>query len=283
MFFIKPYRIVAWLLLCVSWSFTTAHAELPNSADRPFWTQKTCYRMDDIVFGVGLSIGQRSLEKARKESFRAALWEISNYAQIKDTTLLLVETQMTYEEQRPDGAYSVWRLVKTPLAQIIKAKELMAQNSADTQKHVTRIRKLEHENREDLADEIRRALLEGEDVNRTWSPPTPVDKTFPTGWIKSVKDTYRTDETIDLSIRANDNHALKTLVFSIKHSSIKKRWSINGNTFERRISFPAAVLSTGKQVYSITITDAAGNTALKQGVFRIIDLHDELYDILSGD
>jgi hypothetical protein len=239
--------------------------------------------MDDIVFGVGLSMGQRSLEAARKESFRAALWEISNYAQIKDTTLLLVETQMTYEEQRPDGAYSVWRLVKTPLAQIIKAKELMAQNSADTQKHVTRIRKLEHENREDLADEIRRALLEGEDVNRTWSPPTTVDKTFPTGWIKSVKNTYRSDETIDLSIRASDNHALKTLVFSIKQSSIKKRWSIQGNTFERRISFPASVLSTGKQVYSITITDAAGNTALKQGVFRIIDLHDELYDILSSD
>jgi hypothetical protein len=148
-----------------------AHAELPNAEDRPFWTQKTCYRMDDIVFGVGLSMGKRSLEAARKEFFRAALWEISNYAQI-----------------------------------------------------------LEHENREDLADELRRALLEERDVSQASSPPTPVDKTFPTGWIKSVKDTYRTDETIDLSIRASDNHGLQTLVFAIKHSSFKKRcicWPAN--------------------------------------------------------
>ena len=260
-----------------------AQAELPNSADRPFWTQKTCYRMDDIVFGVGLSMGKRALEAARKESFRAALWEISNYAQIEDTTLLLVETQMTYEEQRPDGTYSVWRLVKTPLALLLKTKKLMAQNSAETQKQVTRIRKLEHENREDLADELRRALLEEGDINQASSNLPPVDKTFPTGWIKSVKDTYRSDETIDLTIRASDNHGLQTLVFAIRDSSFKKGWSPTGNTFDRRITFPASILSPGKQVYSITITDAAGNTALKQGVFRIIDLHDELYDILSSD
>lgn len=283
MLFTVRYQLVGWLLLWVSWSFTMAHAELPNSADRPFWTQKTCYRMDDIVFGVGLSMGKRSLEAARKESFRAALWEISNYAQIKDTTLLLVETQMTYEEQRPDGTYSVWRLVKTPLAQLLKTKKLMAQNSAETQKQVTRIRKLEHENREDLADELRRALLEEGDISQASPNPTPVDKTFPTGWIKSVKDTYRTDETIDLTIRASDNHGLQALVFAIKHSSFKKSWSPKGNTFDRRVTFPASILSPGKQVYSITITDTAGNTALKQGVFRIINLHDELYDILSSD
>lgn len=107
-----------------------AAAELPNAADRPFWTQKTCYRSGNTVYGVGLSMGETSLENARKKSFEAALWEIANYAQLSDTTRLMVETQMTYEEQNADATFSVWRLVKIPFEMLKNSKTTLKKRSS---------------------------------------------------------------------------------------------------------------------------------------------------------
>ena len=64
-----------------------------------------------MVYGVGVAMGEKSLESARKKSFEAARWEIANFAQLQKTTLLIFETQMTYEEMGDDSSFSVWRLV----------------------------------------------------------------------------------------------------------------------------------------------------------------------------
>ncbi len=272
-----------WVLIALLVYPVIASAELPKAEDRPFWTQKTCYREEDTVFGVGLSMGNRSLEHARKESFKAALWEISNYAQINDTTLLLVETQMTYEEQTPEGNYSVWRLVKIPFPMIERTRELITRNKPSTQHTVHQIKKLENEDREDLADELRRALLQGDEEPQVSYGRSQVDKTLPSGSVSGLKPTYQSGDIITLTILAMDNTQLKTVLFSINNSSIRKSWRVNGKNATNKLSFPASHFMPGKQVYSLKITDAAGNVALKSGVFRVDDFHDELYDILSRD
>jgi hypothetical protein len=273
-----------WLLTCFFILFAlTAHAELPNAEDRPFWTEKTCYRLNDLVFAVGVSMNKNALETARKESFKAALWEISNYAQLSDTTLLLVETQMTYEEKTPQGTYSVWRLVKIPFPMIEKAKNLLSGNKASTRKTMDRIQKLEDENREDLADELRRALLGGDTAESASSPHPPLDKKLPVGTVVLEKTIYSSDEIIGMTLRATDETRLKTARFSIEKSKIGKIWALDTKRVTQKFSFPASILSPGKHVYSFEVTDSSGNISLNRGIFRIENLHDQLYDILSKD
>ena len=93
-------------------------AELNNFDNRPVWTSQSNYVEFGIVYGVGTALNKKTLEQAREDSFNAAFLEIANYAQILNTSLLFVETQMTYEEENKDGTYSVWRLVKIPLEMI---------------------------------------------------------------------------------------------------------------------------------------------------------------------
>lgn len=265
------------IIICPYISF----AELPEASDRPFWTQKTCYRMDNLIYGVGLSTGNHSLEEARKKSFKAALWEISNYAQIKDTTLLIVETQMTYEEQNKNGTFSVWRLVRVPLPMIEKTRALIVKSAPSYKKTVKKIKNFEKEDREDLADELRRALLDNKAVQK--SDKKRYDKKMPTGTIRNFRSSYSTDESISLVIRAEDNLKLATVLFSVQHSGIRKKWNLDKKTFARKISFPASDFKPGRHIYDIRITDAAGNVSLKRGVFNIENIHKELYDILTKD
>lgn len=279
----RLYKTVRWLLIGLLFCPALALAELPRADNRPFWTQKSCYREGEMVFAVGLSMGNRSLEAARKASFQAALWEISNFAQIRETSLLLVETQMTYEEQNPDSSYSVWRLVKIPFPMIEKARQLLIHNAPSTQSTVLKIKKLANQDRDDLADALRRALLE-EDGKR--EPPLKRDRrdrTHPTGSVEGIHATYQPHEVITLTFRVADDRALQTLLFTIEGSPLKKTWAINGKNAVGRVSFPASRFEPGKQVYSMKITDAAGNVTRKRGIFHIADLHDELYDLLSRE
>lgn len=279
------FTVLAWIfpfLLLLHPGFTSA--ELPGSEERPFWTQKSCYREGDLVFAVGLSMGRQTLEQARKESFQAALWELSNYAQIRDTSLFLVETQMTYEEQNPDGSYSVWRLVKIPFAMVAKARELLIRNTPSTRNTVHEIQKLEKEDREDLADALRRTLLQGEDVSAPPEKSAPADRTFPSARIHHQKDRYALDEGIVFTLEASDDTRLQSVHFTIGNSGFRKSWFPDAQRMDSQFSLPAAELGAGKKVYTLTATDSTGNTSQKNGVFYIDDrLHEELYEILSRD
>jgi hypothetical protein len=88
-------------------------------------------------------MGEKSLENARRKSFEAARREIANFAQLKETTLLIIETQMTYEEMGNDSSFSVWRLVKIPYRMLKKAKTVMKRNKPFYRELVSHITSLE--------------------------------------------------------------------------------------------------------------------------------------------
>jgi hypothetical protein len=201
-------------------------AELPNSENRPFWTQKTCYIEGEMVYGVGVAMGDKSLEKARKKSFEAARWEIANFAQLQETTLLIFETQMTYEEMGTDSSFSVWRLVKIPYQMLKRAKTVMKKNKPFYQKLVSNITSLENDSKNKLADDLRRAIASGREESELkfffqhsrFSPNDDIysrkdfeDRILPTGEILGMPPYLLCDDIINLRINAQDNEKLKAV------------------------------------------------------------------------
>ncbi len=156
--------IVALFIISLSFPSILSVQSL-NAQDRPFWTEKSCYLEFGVVYGIGVSLRKHSLEEARKAAFNAGVWEIANFAQIIDTTLLFIETQMTYEEQNKDETYSVWRLVKTPIEMLQNTKKALGSNKPIYQKLATKIKQLEDENQKEKADNLRRAVGMGKSVD----------------------------------------------------------------------------------------------------------------------
>jgi len=75
------------------------------------------FRFGGELYFVGVASCARTAEEGRTRAFEAALTELRGYAQDRDTSRLLVATQMIYEEpnsplartdQRPSGACSAW-------------------------------------------------------------------------------------------------------------------------------------------------------------------------------
>jgi len=159
-------RLLITLLFIMSFSFPfKLSVQSLNAQDRPFWTEKSCYVEFGVAYGVGISLKKQSLEEARKAAFNAGVWEIANFAQIIDTTLLFIETQMTYEEQNKDETYSVWRLVKVPIEMLENTKKALNSNNPIYQELGTKIRQLEDENQKKEADTLRQAVGMGRSVN----------------------------------------------------------------------------------------------------------------------
>jgi hypothetical protein len=266
-------------------------AELPDSENRPFWTQKTCYIEDEMVYGVGVAMEEKSLEKARKKSFEAARLEIANFAQLKETTLLVIETQMTYEEMGKDASFSVWRLVKIPYQMLKRAKTVMKRNKPFYRELVSHITSLEKNRKNELADDLRRAVASGIEKSElkiffqsgSTSPIKNIDskkdfgdRILPTGSIVGMNPYFMPDEIINLKIIAEDNEKLKAIFFSIDNSRIMKKWHLNAEIFERNYSLSTKSLSLGEHRYTFKVVDTSGNSFINKGTFQITDLHNEL-------
>ncbi len=163
MTFTKKYFITIIILtLFLIPSFSTG--ELNNFENRPFWTSKTNYVEFGVVYGVGTAISKKKLEKGREESFKNGILEIANYAQITNTSLLFVETQMTYEEQNKDGSYSVWRLVKVPFEMIKNVKKALTSTSPIYGKIAKKVKELEKQNENDKALNLKKMVSMGKSV-----------------------------------------------------------------------------------------------------------------------
>ncbi len=271
-------------------------AELPNADNRPFWTQKTCYREGLMIFGVGVAMGEKSLESARQKSFGYALWEIANFAQLTDTTLLLVETQMTFTEKNPDSTYTVWRLVKIPLAMLENTKRAMQRNTLFYEKMVDRVTDLEQDLKNELAEELRRAVANGSEENdlkeaffpelkaarkeEVSHPPKVSDTLLPMAEIDGIHPNYWSKDIVNIRIQVSDNIKLQVVSFSIPRSHIHRRWNTDLKLFKKNLYFKAAALSPGENNYLLKAVDAAGNYSIKKGKFSIDDLHDELRQFL---
>lgn len=87
-----------------------------QSSHRPFWTEQAMFRFGGELYFVGVASCARTAEEGRTRAFEAALTELRGYAQDRDTSRLLVATQMIYEEPNspacPHGSASVWRLLR---------------------------------------------------------------------------------------------------------------------------------------------------------------------------
>lgn len=79
---------------------------------RPFWTEKSAFLEGDAFYAVGVATGVDSIEEGRKLAFLNGKQEIMNFVQLTNLLGLEIYTQMTYEEQREDELYNVFRLLK---------------------------------------------------------------------------------------------------------------------------------------------------------------------------
>ena len=87
-----------------------------QSSHRPFWTEQAMFRLGEELYFVGVASCARTAEEGRIRAFEQALNELREYAQDRDTSRLLVDTQMIFEEPNspacPHGSTSVWRLLR---------------------------------------------------------------------------------------------------------------------------------------------------------------------------
>ena len=97
-------------------SAMTSGSVQAQSSHRPFWTQQAMFRFGEQLYFVGVASCARTPEEGRTRAFENALTELRHYLQDRDTSRLLVATQMIYEEPNspacPIGSTSVWRLLR---------------------------------------------------------------------------------------------------------------------------------------------------------------------------
>src|SRR5215470_13443241 len=114
----------------------TAAWSADRAAVRPFWTEKSSYVEGDLLYAVGVATNAKSLEEGRLASYKNGATEIGNFAQITDLAGLTIETQMTFEEDNPDGSFNIFRLLKVEINQITKWKtQQLARGTAELEKH----------------------------------------------------------------------------------------------------------------------------------------------------
>ena len=110
------------LLLCILLAITNEPAWADTSLLRPFWTEQAMFRFGDEVYFVGVASCARTAEEARSRAFDAGVKELNAYAQERDTSRLLIETAMIYEEPNatgcPKGTTSAWRLLRVNQAKV---------------------------------------------------------------------------------------------------------------------------------------------------------------------
>jgi mono/diheme cytochrome c family protein len=98
-------------------------AEAPSSP-RPFWTEQAMFRFGEELYFVGVASCARTPEEGRARAFDNALNELRGYARDRDTSQLLVATQMIYEEPNsppcPVGSTSVWRLLRVDQSKLVR-------------------------------------------------------------------------------------------------------------------------------------------------------------------
>lgn len=101
-------------------------------ADMPFWAEKSAFTQGDRVYFVGVSTQAKSIEEGRAKALESARHELSQYLRAIDTSVITLESQMTYQCINPNGTYNVYRLTFAYLAQLtaFKRKALDAERAS---------------------------------------------------------------------------------------------------------------------------------------------------------
>ena len=93
-----------------------------TSTPRPSWTEQSSYILGDELYTVGVASEASTVEKGRQQAFAHGVAEIMNFAQTVDVSALVIETQMTYEEENPNSTVTVYRLLKVSLTSLLELK-----------------------------------------------------------------------------------------------------------------------------------------------------------------
>jgi hypothetical protein len=108
-----------------------------DSLKRPAWTEQAMFHFGNDSFFVGRSSCDKTSEEGRQHAFRHGVQEILNYAQIRDTSGLYVDTQMIFEETDspgcPHNTVTVWRLLRVETGRL--AQLLAASRQSQTGEH----------------------------------------------------------------------------------------------------------------------------------------------------
>ncbi len=108
----------------ILFSFLVVPSLAPSgtSTPRPSWTEQSSYILGDELYTVGVGSQASTVEEGRQQAFAYGVAEIMNFAQTVDVSALVIETQMTYEEENPNSTVTVYRLLKVSLTSLLEMK-----------------------------------------------------------------------------------------------------------------------------------------------------------------
>ncbi len=96
------------------------------------------------------------------------------------------------------------------------------------------------------------------------------DNSNPKGNISGIRSSYNIGDTIKYTAEASDDKSLKSMVFKIGSSTLKK-WNISGKKASKSDSFSTRDWKAGKYYYALFTEDIAGNTDEYKGSFVLED------------
>jgi len=109
-------------IILLSFLLVPSPGSSSTSTSRPSWTEQSSYILGDELYTVGVASQASTIEEGRQQAFAHGVAEIMNFAQTVDVSALVIETQMTYEEENPNSTVTVYRLLKVSLTRVLEMK-----------------------------------------------------------------------------------------------------------------------------------------------------------------
>ncbi len=119
--FLRIAGIPALILLSL---LALSSRALPAMSDnRPHWTEKSSFVIGDDLYAVGIASRAPTIEEGRQKAFDHGVMEIMNFAQTARLSNLVIETQMIFEEPSPGRTFTVYRLLKVSVTELLETKD----------------------------------------------------------------------------------------------------------------------------------------------------------------
>lgn len=177
----KWRNIGTWVLSLTAWC---GGGDLLASVEsRPFWTEQAMFRFGDDLYFVGVASCAKSSEVGRHAAFESGLAELGAYARDRETSHLMVDTAMIYEEPNsehcPRRTTSVWRLLRVNQATIAALPSRDRQSGAPTSPKTNADDRDSHRENVDLDAGLVQDLtpkpgMTREHIAQRFGPPTQV-------------------------------------------------------------------------------------------------------------
>jgi hypothetical protein len=138
----RAYTSAMRVFLLMLIALTTLIPSTSRANDqRPFWTEQSSFTIGDALYAIGVATNAASVEEGRQAAFANGLGEIRNYyGPVSNLDGVVIETQMTYQEEQQNGRVSVWRLLQVSLDSLRMAKATKTHRALASQITTQRLR-----------------------------------------------------------------------------------------------------------------------------------------------